>query len=146
MSEAPAWTRRFVGSVVVLMIIAAGAKLVGAGGAAPLLSLVDPVFGLPNGLLMQITALVEFALAGLLLYWGAGRLSLLGVLWFASSVLVYRVASSFLAPGRPCPCLGSLTERLHLSPQSANALLYSIVFYMLIGATAGLWGGRLQQR
>jgi hypothetical protein len=40
---------------------------------------------------------------------------------------------------KPCPCLGNLTDALHISPQTDNPLVKIILGYLLIGSYTTLF-------
>jgi hypothetical protein len=128
----------FSASLVVILMMTAAAKLISAGGAAHLLDLPDPLFALSNRTVMVLAAAVELALALSIMIRGWNMPTALASLWFGSILLVYRLALAIVAPSAPCPCLGTLTEQLHISARTAGMTLSAVLAYILIGSAVEL--------
>jgi len=56
----------------------------------------------------------------------------------ATSFLVYRIGLVLVGYYRPCSCMGSLTEELHISPEIADMAMKIILAYLLIGSYGSL--------
>ena len=114
------------------------AKIFSALGAAGLLKLMDPVFGMPYKYLFALTGAVELlvALACYLNISQIARVSLVG--WLALCIAVYRLAFHYLGPSYWCPCLGTFTENLHIDPKMADFMLDGALAYMIVGSLAVL--------
>ena len=68
------------------------------------------------------------------------------VAWLATNILLYRVGLSLVHYEKPCSCLGTLTEALHIPPQTADNIMKIILAYLLIGSYACLfWLWRQRQ-
>ena len=61
------------------------------------------------------------------------------VVWLATSFLVYRIGLVWVGYKKPCPCLGNLTDALHIPPQTADTAMKIILAYLLIGSYATLF-------
>jgi hypothetical protein len=61
------------------------------------------------------------------------------VAWLATSLLAYRIGLVAVGYHRPCPCLGNLTDALHIPPQIADTAMKIILAYLLIGSYATLF-------
>lgn len=127
-------TSPFLSSVVVILTLTAAAKLIGAAGRAPLLALPDPVFGISNKATILSAAGLEMFLVAVVIARWKDPVTYLALMWFGAILLIYRVAHAAVAPGRLCPCLGTLTERIGLSPEAANYALLSVLLYILAGS------------
>jgi len=127
----------FLKSAVGILLATSVAKAVGATGNAPLLALPDPILGLSNRTTLLGTAVLELVIAVWVLCRSKDPTTYLVLLWFGSLLLTYRAFSAVLVPGRPCPCLGSLTERLGLSTDAANYLMLGTVLYLVSGSCLG---------
>src|SRR5438105_4754449 len=120
----------FSASLVVILILTAVAKLISAAGTAHLLALPDPVFAFSNRSVILLAALLEIALTLSILIGGWSRATILASLWFSSILVIYRIALSVVAPSAPCPCLGTLTEQLHVSSSTASVMMSCVVGYI----------------
>lgn len=117
-----------------LLAIAAGAKLHTATGEARILAQPDPVLMLSHRTVLVAVGVLELAVAAYLFFGRNLRNKHLLVVWLGVSFLAYRLALAWIAPGKPCPCLGTLTERLPLRPDSVDLLLKLVIVYMLSGS------------
>ena len=130
--------RPFRWSAVLLLLFTSAAKLASATGQTPILDLPDPLFGLPNRQLLIAVGVLELAVAVALLSRVAGALKHLLLLWLSTGFLAYRLAHYWINPGKPCPCLGTLTDKLPLSPATLDAALLGLVLFLLIGSLSML--------
>jgi hypothetical protein len=96
-------------SAIVILLVTAAAKLLGATGRAAILDLPDPLFGLATRQLIVGVAFVELILATVLLLPLQPQRQFLGLAWLTSNFLLYRVALAVSHPDKHCPCLGTWT-------------------------------------
>ncbi|MGO8931111.1 MAG: MauE/DoxX family redox-associated membrane protein [Limisphaerales bacterium] len=132
-----------VRSAGVILGITGLAKSFSAIGTARALNAADPLIGIPFRQLFLLVGLVELLIAFFCLFTDKRRLSLLAVTWISTNFLVYRVGLWFIGWHRPCGCMGSLTDMLHLSPQAADNIMKGVLAYLLVGSYAMLlsqWG------
>ena len=115
------------------------AKVCSAIGHARVLDVADPLIGLPFRQLMLLVGLAELFIAFLCLFTDKRQLSLLAVAWLSTNFLVYRLGLWWMGWHKPCSCLGSLTDTLHLSPPAADNVMKVILAYLLIGSYWILW-------
>jgi hypothetical protein len=59
--------------------------------------------------------------------------------WLSTSFLIYRFGLVWAGYHKPCPCLGNLTDALHIPPQTADTAMKIILAYLLIGSYATLF-------
>ena len=128
----------FIWSAIVLLSLTSIAKLLSASGDAAVMDLPDPLLGLTHKHTLIAVAAVEIAIVASLFSSMAPWRKHLLLLWLSASFLTYRIAFQLIAPGKPCPCLGSLTERLPLAPATVNLLLGCVVIYLLAGSLLAL--------
>jgi hypothetical protein len=110
------------------------AKLWSAAGEARILAVRDPLLLRTNRELLIGVGLLELAVTAYLIF---GRNTLqkhLLIVWLSVNFTVYRLGIGWVAPGRPCPCLGTLTARLPLKPDTVDLLLKLVIVYMLCGS------------
>jgi hypothetical protein len=131
--------RTFRWSAVLILLLTSAAKLASSNGEAPILDLPDPLFGLTNRTLLVAVSIVELSVAVALLSRADPRRKQLLLLWLSSSFLTYRLSYYWINPGKPCPCLGTLSEKLPLSTAALNALLLAVVIYLLVGSASALF-------
>ncbi len=128
----------FLRSGMVMLVGTAVAKLFSATGDAPVQFLPDPLLGLANRHVLIGVASVELAVAAVLGSPVAARLKYLLTAWLAANFLLYRVAFYWMNPGKVCPCLGNLTQRLGLNPNQVSWVLWGVVIYLLAGSVWSL--------
>jgi hypothetical protein len=66
--------------------------------------------------------------------------------WLGGNFILYRVAALLLIVGKPCPCLGSVTEKIPLKPATIDHVLAGIAVYLFAGSVALLVTMRKQTR
>jgi uncharacterized membrane protein len=131
----------------VLICIAAIAKIISAFGKAPILHATDPIFAIPTLRVLQIVAILELIIASVCFFGKRLRLQAAGVAFLSSNFVVYRFGLLSLGYHKPCNCLGSLTESLHISERTADLAMKIILAYLLIGSYATLfWLWRQRKR
>ena len=140
------YERLFRFSAASLLLLTACAKLFSATGHAALLEFPDPLLGIRNRELLILVGLVELAVVAGLLSGLTIRAKHLLLVWLSSNFVLYRLAFYSLNLGRPCPCLGTLTEKLHLSAHVVNWALSGVVVYLLLGSVCALRWACLKNR
>ena len=137
-SRLSVFERSFRWSALLILLFTAVAKLLSARGGAPLLAWADPILGISNRSLLVVVGLMELAVGVALLSGLSLRRKHLLLAWLSTNFLLYRAAFYALNPGKPCPCLGSLTEQLPIRPDLLNLLLSATVLYLLFGSASVL--------
>jgi len=128
----------FIVSAGGVLLITGIAKVVSASGSARLLDISDPIFAVSFRNLMLLVGLLELAVSAICFLTLKRQLSLCLVGWLATSFLLYRSGLWFLNWNRPCSCLGSLTDALHLSPELAETIAKVLSVYLLVGSITSL--------
>jgi Methylamine utilisation protein MauE len=120
-------------SIASLLILTAVAKLISATGTSQGLSTKDPVFGITVQHLLEGVGMMElFVAAFLLISRNTGYKSMVA-LGVSACFLMYRAAYWLNAPEQPCPCLGTITERLHMNKDVLSAMMLVFAIYMFLG-------------
>lgn len=119
---------------IVLLAGTAVAKLYSAAGEARILGLRDPLLLLTNRELLMVVGLLELGVVAYLLFRRNTLNKHLLIIWLSLNFIVYRLGIWWVAPGKPCPCLGTLTARLSLKPDTVDLLLKLVIAYMLCGS------------
>lgn len=125
----------------VLLVVTAGAKLISSNGSAHILNYADPILGISFRQIFRFVGVLELAIALVCLF--GKRLELMAglVAWLSTAFVAYRFGLWWIGyyHYRPCPCLGNLTDALHISPQTADTAMKIILAYLLIGSYATLF-------
>jgi hypothetical protein len=129
----------FFSSSGIILLITALAKIVSAFGNSAVLNIYDPVFAITFRKLLLISSLIEI-IVGLISVWNKNEF-LKACLLASLSVtfLSYRFELWWIGYRRYCPCLGTLTDALHIPPQTADTVMKIILAYLLIGSYATLF-------
>jgi hypothetical protein len=141
LGAAPGHVRLFTLSAAPILGLTGAAKVWSAFGSSRLLLVHDPVLGVGFGHLMLGVGLIEVALAAFCLLgrrpWRAAML----VTSLASSFAGYRVSLFLIGWRKPCSCLGSLADALHVPPRLADTVMVGVLAYLLLaGYTVLLLG------
>jgi hypothetical protein len=123
----------------VLLSLTAAAKLVSATGAAEILRRPDPLLLLPHRWVLVAVAVIELGVVIVLVAARTPRAKLLTTLWLASNFLLYRGAKWAFNLPAPCPCLGSITEKLPVNPHIVEFGLKAVVAVLFLGSLALLF-------
>src|SRR6267142_601234 len=129
----------FFFSSSVLICITAIAKLISSYGTGRVLQMPDPIFGIAFSKVFWIVGSIELVVAALVvlskkLFFRAGLIAVL-----ATSFTIYRLGLLWIGYHKPCPCLGVLTDALHIPPDTADMAMKIILAYLLIGSYATLF-------
>ncbi len=139
--------RLFIYSSAVLLLATAIAKLVSANGNARLLEYTDSILGIPFRDMFRIVGVIEFVIALICLFSKNIKVRVGLIAWLATGFLIYHIGLIWVGWHKPCPCLGNLTDALHISPQTADTAMKIILAYLLIGSYASLfWLWRQRKR
>jgi hypothetical protein len=128
--------RLFIVSSGILLFVTGAAKLISALGNSAVLAKPDPLFGIHFNYLLLSVGLVELVIA-VFCFTSANRNLVLGLVALLSiNFLGYRIGLWLGDWPGYCPCLGSLTEAIHLSRRHANLLTLIILIYLLAGSSS----------
>jgi hypothetical protein len=131
--------RAFLGSAAALLCATAIAKIVSAFGNAKLLDLPDPILLLSHRHVFLLVGFLEFGVAMFCLASAAVTPRAVAVAWLSSVFMAYRLGLRFLVGNHTvCPCLGTLTEALHVSPRTADTAMQIVLWYLLLGSCSVL--------
>ena len=116
-----------------ILLLLSSAKWISAFGTARLLTVNDPILPVFSVKSVVIIAASLELVVGVFVLSSFGlekRLASLVMLGFAFAG--YRISLLVFGVGDPCPCLGSLTEWLHLSNRAASGLSLLALTYLLV--------------
>lgn len=124
----------FLYSAAIILCLTAMAKLVSAGGSARILSLPDPILGLPNRTVLIGVGAIELILAAVILFSKNSGIKPYLIAWFASNLVIYRLGLWWGNVAAPCSCLGTITDALPFSPKTIEWVMKFILAYLLAGS------------
>jgi hypothetical protein len=133
-SDETKWQSLFIYSVGFILLLTGLAKIFSAFGNQEILNMIDPVFGFSFRKLVLFAALLELA-TSVSCFLSSNKSLCIGLIaWLGTALLLYRVG--LLASGwqRPCPCVGNITDAIHLSASRADLLSKAFLIYFLIGS------------
>jgi len=121
------------------------AKFYSAAGTAKVLDIPDGLLPMSNRQTLLFVGSAEFLIAVYLWLGESDLAKLICIVWLGTNFALYRIASILLVVGKPCPCLGSITEKLPLKPALINRILQLVVAYLVFGSLLFLFA-RWRQR
>ena len=125
---------RFLFSASGILTISGAAKVLSILGKNPVLGHPDPIFGFPLSYLLLSVGLIELAAAVLCSSSVDQELTLRLLAALCLNFLGYRIGLWVIHWPGYCPCLGTMTQVIHLSHRSADLIMLSILAYLLIGS------------
>lgn len=109
-------------------------KLITVAGANHLLSLPDPVLGVPTRAVLTLAGALELATVGLLIWRGlSGFWKAISLVWLGGCFMIYKTLLWAVDPAHPCGCLGYLGKWLLLSEESLGRLTTGLAVLLLCG-------------
>lgn len=132
--------RFFTWSSALLLFITGIAKIVSATGSARLLQYSDSILHMPFREIFWAVGAVEVGVALIMFFSNSFLLKYLILSWLSTNFLIYHIGLAWSGGWqKTCPCLGNLTEALHISPHIADSALKIIVTYLLVGSYSTLF-------
>jgi hypothetical protein len=129
----------FIHSSGILFLLTAVAKLISGFGTAAILNNPDPVFLISFRHLFYAVAAAELSVAAVCLFNKNRKLQAGLIAMLATNFMLYRFGLYWQGYHSPCPCLGNLTDALHIPPQTADTAMKIILGYLLLGSYATLF-------
>jgi hypothetical protein len=133
------WLLIFRYSAFLILSITGLAKIVASYGGVGLLQFTDPITGLNFKHLIFITGVIELLVATICIFEKYTFSGICAVAWISANLCFYRIELWRLGWHKPCSCLGSLTEPLHISSEAADTAMKIILAYLLIGSYGSLF-------
>jgi hypothetical protein len=144
------WIRYFILLAGAILLAAALGRFLVAFGNAQVLSLPEPVLGIPLRYAVLLVGVVELAVALLCLFGKRVGLQVGCVAWLAVNYLVYRIGAHSMNAHHLATAVGSLTDPLQLTRGVTGAMVAFAPAFLLAGGSAStvwLWlGNRLSNR
>jgi hypothetical protein len=118
----------------VILSVTAVAKIWSSFGDSRILLQSDPIVRIQFRYLMFAFGSLELAVAFVCFFSNASRDAILLVAWLSTLLLLYRLGMWWLDWHSPCPCLGNLTDALHISPGVSSDLVKVFLAYLFIAS------------
>ncbi len=110
------------------------AKIYSTAGTAKILGLPEALLPATNRQTLWFVGLIELVMVFVLLLCKNETIKLTCIAWLGCNFVLYRLGVMLLTVGKPCPCLGSITEMLPLKPATIDRILSVVVAYLLFGS------------
>lgn len=118
-----------------ILLLATGlAKLASAFGSAPILYSTSPILPLSFRNLMLFAGILESGIGVYCVIRRSQDIAVLMIAWVSTIFLVYRLSLWAVDWKLPCPCMGSLTTMLHLTPEHSDNIIKVILAGLLAGS------------
>lgn len=117
-----------------ILAVTALAKTASVFSRAPILTYSDDLLFIPNWMLLLLASGLEFGVVLLLVKARSVTPKLLAITWLGGVFLLYRLGFWFIGSPELCPCLGSLTGFLPITPAVISSVMLSVAFYMFLGS------------
>jgi len=132
------WPKWFAFSAGIILLVTGMAKLISSLGSAEVLGQMDPLLKISFRHLLFAVGLLELAVSTSCLLFLKPKLSLMLVAWLSTNFLAYRIGLVLIDYHKPCSCMGTLTDAIHLPPSLADLMMKSIMIYLVIGSYLSL--------
>lgn len=121
-------------SVGMILSLFGGGKIFSCFSTAPILQTHDLIFLVPYKYTFLIVGAIEIFIGLQCILCRKYKLNAIVILWLSFSFLFYRLGILWIAAPKPCYCLGSLTDTLRITPETADAIAKTFLGYMFLGA------------
>jgi DNA-directed RNA polymerase subunit RPC12/RpoP len=138
------WIQIFVRSAGAILLVAALGRFLIAVGDAQVLSLPEPMLGIPLRYAVLLIGGFELAVARMCLFGKRIGLQLGWLAWLATNYFVIQLGLMWMGAHPQGTAIGSLTDPLHLSRGLTGIIVGILPAYILLGscaALAWLWFG-----
>jgi len=131
--------RFFIFSAGCLFLVTAVAKFISASGSAKILQNADPLFPISFRYVFIFAAIIEMIIGTICFLRKKEMLQAWLLAWLSTFFLLYRLGLVIVGYHEACPCLGHLTDALHVSPEVADNAMKVILAYLIIGSYGSLF-------
>ena len=121
-------------TVAIILIITGLAKIAAVTGEGMIFNHLDPVFGIAISKLLVVAGIIELAIGIILCISKSMIVKAFLTAWLSALLLLYRMGLWMIGWRSPCSCLGNITDAIHISPNTADNIMKSVLAYLLIGS------------
>ena len=132
------WIRYFILSSGAILLAAALTRFLIAAGSAQVMSLPEPVLGIPLRYAVLLVGAFELAMAMICLFGRQTGLQLGWLAWLVTNYAVYRIGLVTMGIHQQATCIGSLTDPLHLTRGVMGFIVGLLPLYLLLGSYAAV--------
>lgn len=122
----------------VCLLATASAKLFSSLGAAKVLALDDPIFAIPFRVVFVAASAIEGGIGIVCLLSKRVWLPVVLIAYISGLLILYRVGLLIVHYHSPCPCMGTLTDALHITPANADLAMKWLLAFLTIGSCGSL--------
>jgi hypothetical protein len=128
MKRATYWALSTAGGLLCLTGLA---KVISALGSSQVLALSNPIFFVQNRVVFAVVGAIELAVGLYCLKAQNIMARAIPIAFLATDFLVYRFGLWWVGYQKPCSCMGSFTDAIHLSATAANQIMQGVLVYLL---------------
>jgi DNA-directed RNA polymerase subunit RPC12/RpoP len=132
------WIRCFILSAGFILLAAALTRFVIAAGNAQVLSLPDPMLGIPLRYAVLVVGAFELGVALICLFGRRVGLQIGWLAWLGTNYVVLWIGLFSMRINPQATCVGSLTDPLHLSRGLTGLIVQLLPFGLALGSYAAL--------
>lgn len=121
-----------------ILLAAALMRFLIAAGSSPVLTLPEPMLGIPLRYAVLLVGALELAVALICLFGKQTGLQIGWVAWLTSDFIVYRIGLLTTHCHPQATCIGSLTDPLQLSRGISGWIMTLTPYYLLLGSYAAV--------
>jgi len=140
----------FIFSAGGILLAAALTRFAIAAGSQRVLTLPEPMLGIPLRYAVLIVGGLELAVALICLFGKREGLQLGWLAWLATNFIVYQTGLFWTQVHSQAICIGSLTDPLHIARGTTGSIIGLLPLYLILGSYATLiwlWlGGKSTQK
>ena len=131
--------RMFVRGAGALLLLSGLAKFASGFGGSAALWVAEPLTSLPFKYVFWIAGGLEIVAAQFCFFGKRLGQQVALVAWLATLFATYRLGLWYGGYHKPCHCLGTFTDVLHISPEAADWLMKAMLACLLIASYAALF-------
>jgi hypothetical protein len=117
-----------------LFLLTGAAKLISANGTARILNDLDPIFLVSFRHILYVAGVAELIVSAICFFSRNRELQACSVAFLATIFLLYRVGLYWDGFHSVCPCLGNISDALHIRSQTADNIMKIVLAYFVIGS------------
>jgi len=134
----PGLIRVFEVIAALCLLATAPAKLFSSLGSSKILTMDDPIFTVHFRTVFVAAGALEGGIGIYCLFSKRVWRPLVLIAYVSGLLILYRVGLLIVHYHSPCPCMGTLTDALHISPANADLAMKWLLAFLTIGSCGSL--------